>query len=75
MNTKISELLNLDDKTALVTGGATGIGASIAETLAADWVNSELGGINGRPIELVTCMPNETSIAARCRPTEIKSNW
>ena len=23
---------------------------------AADWVNSELGGVNGRPVELVTCI-------------------
>ena len=30
--------------------------ARVAIEAAADWVNSELGGINGRPIELVTCI-------------------
>lgn len=33
MGKKISDLLDLTDQTAFVTGGATGIGASIAETL------------------------------------------
>tara|TARA_Y100001960_G_scaffold310561_1_gene370184 strand:- start:36 stop:1112 length:1077 start_codon:yes stop_codon:yes gene_type:complete len=30
--------------------------ARVAIEAAADWVNSELGGVNGRPVELVTCI-------------------
>ncbi len=54
MNTKISELLNLDDKTALVTGGATGIGASIAETLAAAGARVVIADINLEGANLVS---------------------
>ena len=54
MNNRISELLNLNDKTALVTGGATGIGASIAETLAAAGAHVVIADINLEGANLVS---------------------
>ena len=54
MNNRISELLNLNDKTALVTGGATGIGASIAETLAAAGARVVIADINLEGANLVS---------------------
>jgi NAD(P)-dependent dehydrogenase (short-subunit alcohol dehydrogenase family) len=62
MNNKISELLNLNGRTALVTGGATGIGASIAKTLAAAGACVVVADINLEGANLVASEINGHAI-------------
>jgi NAD(P)-dependent dehydrogenase (short-subunit alcohol dehydrogenase family) len=53
MDARIGELLSLDGRTALVTGGATGIGESIAGVLAAAGATVVIGDIDDDGAERV----------------------
>lgn len=53
MNDEIGQLLALDGRTALVTGGATGIGEGIARILAAAGANVTIGDIDTEGAERV----------------------
>lgn len=62
-------ILELTDKHAVVTGGGTGIGAAIAEALAADGVRLTLMGRRLKPLEATAASLNKAR-SVRCDVTD-----
>lgn len=81
MDASISDLLSLDGRTALVTGGATGIGEAIARVLAAAGAHVAIGDVDhdgarrvaddigGTALELDVTDPTSADAAVAALPT------